>query len=81
MKHFTDRIFYLDRTGCLAHISYLTSGSWVLHFLDDGGVWYVEIIADSYDMLFNMIRRDDPILILHEEWHGTADYTRREGVQ
>jgi hypothetical protein len=68
MKHFTDRIFYLERTGLVVHISFLTSGNWVMHLLDDDGVWSVAHITETYEKLYQMIRRDDPTCLLQEEW-------------
>jgi len=69
MKHFTDRIFYL-RTDELAHISFLTSGMWVLYILSEKFEWnwMVQEIADTYEELMAEITYKDPVLLLHEEW-------------
>lgn len=68
MKHFTDRIFYLEKDGALAHISFLTSGNWVLHLLEDDGEWQVECICPSYELAFRTIAYRDPTVLLQEEW-------------
>jgi hypothetical protein len=70
MKHFTDRVFYLDGTDELVHVRFLTSGNWVMYLLSDrsGWEWEVALILPTYEDVFSRIRRYDPQLLLQEEW-------------
>lgn len=71
MTHFTDRIFYLGKDDSLAHISYLTSGNWVLYLLEaaDDWEWQVDSAYPTYEQAFRAIAYRDPVTLLQEEWY------------
>ena len=71
MMHFTDRVYYLDRDGALAHIGFLTSGNWVLYLLEakSGWEWQVEGIYPEFGYAFRAISYRDPLVLLNEEWY------------
>jgi hypothetical protein len=68
MKYFTDRIFYLERTDALVHITFLSLGRWALHRLGSDGEWVVDGMATTYEALANRTWGDTPTLLLQEEW-------------
>lgn len=71
MKHFTDRVYYLERDGAMAHIGFLTSGSWVLYLLeaDADWEWDVEGVYPQFEDAFRRIAYRDPLVLLNEEWY------------
>ena len=72
MKYFTDRIFYLDKDGALAHIAYLTSGNWVLSLLEEqtGWEWTFEGAYPTYEVALSHIGYREPVTLLQEEWNA-----------
>ena len=70
MKHFTDRLFYLDGTDEMVHIRFLTSGKWAVYFLNrlSGWEWEVAFVLPTYEDAFLRIRGYEPQLLLQEEW-------------
>lgn len=68
LPKFSDRIFYLEANGLLAHIQYLTSDMWALSLLHHDGDWEFDHIGPTYQDVYQTIRPANPTLLLEEPW-------------
>ena len=68
MKHFLQRLFYLEKTNDFVLLSYYAfgSGCWVMECLTPAGNWATFDQFSTYEQAYSDIRPHQPLLICEE---------------
>jgi hypothetical protein len=68
MKHFIERVFYLEKRDTCVSVSFYAFGHgiWVFNALMTSGHWYTTESFSTYEEAFDSIRHQQPILLCEE---------------